>query len=110
MTKSKTKSDATNATKNDLPPWQIDLSKITDENERNIAQETIDQWIQNLQKDVSDLFTKNGLRVYQISFLHEGTKTPILLSKGSNFLCCRLAAYGHKALKDQVDKELTLES
>lgn len=102
------KSDNKTAIKNDLPPWQINLPQITNVEDQKEAERKIDIWIEKLQKDIYDLFSKNGIQTYQMSFVHEGSKIPLMLKRGSNYMACKLATESYKVLKNQVDNELSI--
>jgi hypothetical protein len=93
--------------KKSLPPWEIDTSVIQDPKEKKEAQAEINKWADQLSEDLHVLLTKNGIEVYELSFLHEGSRKPMLLYRGHEFMVCRLACFARDKLKAQVDEQLS---
>jgi hypothetical protein len=98
---------APQASKDNLRPPEIDFEKITDENEKKAAAMAIKEWLQEIQKEVSDILEKKGVHVFQLSVLHEGTKNPLVLWKGSIYGAAKIAKHAASALKSQVLEELS---
>lgn len=94
------------STPNGLHPWEIDLSKITDEKDLTEAKKVIREWLTTLQKDISDLLTKNGVKTFELCFWQSNIDSPILVSKGSNYACAKLAATASAQLKKRVLEEI----
>jgi len=92
-----------------LPPWLINLDNIKDEKLIEQYKIEIQTWCQQLKKDLHEILTKNGVTEWQLSFPHKGMRIPITLSKGSPFITCKLSIYAYKELKEQVDKETSLD-
>lgn len=93
--------------KKSLPPWEIDTSTIQDPEEKKEAQVEINKWADQLSEDLHVLLAKNGIEVYELSFLHEGSRKPMLLYRGHEFMTCKLACFARDKLKAQVDEQLT---
>jgi hypothetical protein len=93
------------AQKEGLPPWAINLDTLKDPQQAAAAQRAIDIWIEKLQKDLHELFSKNGITIWQLAFLQNGSRLPILMSKGHRYHTFRLAAYAQSSLEKQMIKE-----
>jgi hypothetical protein len=91
-----------------LTPWNIDLEKITDKEERKQAEEAINKCVNELKQDIAVLLSKNNITIFELAFVHPGSQIPILLTKGPNYTLARLGVYAAKALKTQIDEELTV--
>jgi hypothetical protein len=89
-----------------LKPQHINWPKIEDNDIRNKAEKIIDEWLNTIHKDISELLEKHDLTVYQISFIHPGTKTPILLTRGDLLQTAILAATATRQLKTQIDERI----
>lgn len=89
-----------------LKPQHINWLNIKDSNTRNEADEVISNWLDGIHKDISELLEKHDLTVYQISFVHPGTKNPILLTRGDLLQTTILAATATRQLKAQIDERI----
>jgi len=102
-----TPSSMPQASKNNLKPQEIDFEKITDENEKKAAAIVIREWLQEVQKEVSDILEKHGVHVFQLSIIHEGTKNPLVLWRGGIYGAAQIAKHAASVLKSQVLEELS---
>lgn len=91
-----------------LPPWLLNPEDIKDPEQKKLAEDLVKTWMSTFKKDLHALLSKNGLKTFQMSFIHPGTKHPIILSAGMDYWCCRLAVHAAKTLKEQIDNELTV--
>lgn len=89
-----------------LKPQYINLKEIKDDRERIEAENILDKWVENIYKDISNLLEKYDLNIYQLSFLHPGTRNPILLARGDLFQTAILATTAARQLKTQIDEKL----
>ena len=117
MPKSQSKTEAVKKTQEDqdaislldnLHPSKINWGNISDDNQKKIAQEAIDKWIDTLHKDVSELLGKHGITKYQLSFLHEGSRSPMLIVRGNTYDAAKLAVVAARSLRDRVTDELAV--
>lgn len=88
-----------------LNPHLIDLSKITDNKEREHAKEILSKWADDVFKDVHATFTKHGVEAFQICFIHRGSKTPIAHSSGSSYLGAKLAVTARNEFRAKIMEE-----
>ena len=91
-----------------LPPWELNTDNIKDEESAKKAEAQMNEWLEKLQKDLHELFTKNGIETFELDFIHIGTKTPILLTKGHNYIVAKLALHAATETKKRVEEELTI--
>lgn len=89
-----------------FPPHLLDLSKITDNAERERGKEIITQWVDAVIKEVHQTFAKHGVETFQICFVHKGSKTPVSHSTGSSYTGAKLAATARNEFKARLDQEL----
>ena len=89
-----------------LHPCEINIESYTDPEQKEIAEKKLDEWMDKLKKDISELLQKNGVNIYQMSFLHKGTQSAPLIKNGSNYITTKLALAAYRELRGQfVDKE-----
>ena len=93
-----------------LNPCDIDWSQYEDKQRQKQAQKIVDDWLAELQKDVSVLLEKHGIEKYQLSILHNGTRNPMLLIRGGLFDCTKLSVSATNELRGRVAQELAIES
>ncbi len=91
-----------------LPPWDLNTDAIKDEKEAKEAEELMTKWLDGLQKDLAELFSKNGIDTFELDFIHKGTKTPILLTKGNSYVIAKLALHAANETRKRVENELKL--
>jgi len=91
-----------------LPPWDIDPETFQGEEDAKLAQERMNKWLEEFQKDLSQLLEKNGISVFTLDFLHKGSKTPILLTRGNSYVVAKLAKHAAIETKTRVEQELSL--
>lgn len=91
-----------------LHPWQIKRDDFKTKEEIENAEKIIDEWTEDVNKQIHVILAKNGIKTYQISFVHEGMKVPIHLTTGNIYATALLAVHAARFLKDRVDKELTI--
>ena len=72
------------------------------------AKQRLDEWIEKIQKDVSNVLEENGVTTYEICFYHKGTGTPIIAARGTTYGVAKLAVAAARSLKKQVDEELNI--
>lgn len=92
-----------------LHPSQVNWNKISSDEEKKQVDDIIDEWLKNLQKEVSDLLEKHGATTYQLTILHEGTKKPMLMARGSIYEAAKLAVSATRQLRGQIAEELSTE-
>lgn len=93
-----------------LPPSEIDWRSCEDRQQRELLQKRIDTWMEETQKDVSELLEKKGIKEYQLSFLHKGTNSPMLMVRGGLFNTAKLAVSATNELRKQVAEQLQITS
>ena len=98
------------APQDNLKPWDIAITKTSDPKDIEAAKKILDAWLEDMQKDVSELFAKNGITIYQITILHPGTKSPMFMLSGSNYLTARLAVAAARELRGRVAEELSVDN
>ena len=101
-------SSPVSATKESLPAWMINTDNIKDKAEQQAAEAQIRAWVEKIQKDVSEVLEKNGVKTFQLTILHQGSGTPIPLGKGTNYNCGRLAVYACRMFKMRIDQEFKI--
>lgn len=85
-------------------PWNIDPSKITDQQQLKQAQDRIDEWVQQLQKDISELLEKNGIEKYNLGFNHPASGDLIMINRGSLLEAAVISKQVYVSMKTQIDK------
>ena len=98
------------ASQDNLKPWDIALTKDSNPKDIETAKKILDPWLENMQKDISEIFAKNGITIYQITILHPGTKSPMFMLSGSNFLTAKLAVAAARELRGRVAEELSVDN
>lgn len=93
----------------DLHPSEIAWLDIKDEESKKNAQAIIDKWVEEVQKDVSHLLRKHHITKYQLSFLHEGSKTPMLLTQGTLYEVTKLSVVAARQLRNRVAEDLSID-
>jgi hypothetical protein len=91
-----------------LPPWELNTDAIKDEESAKKAEECMHKWLEELQKSLHELFSKNGIDTFELDFIHKGTKTPILLTKGNSYIVAKLALHAATETKKRVEEELRM--
>jgi len=91
-----------------LPPWDIDPETFKGEEDAKLAQEQMNKWLEEFQKDLSQLLEKNGISVFTLDFLHKGSRTPILLTRGNSYVVAKLSKHAAIETKARVEHELSL--
>jgi len=80
-----------------------DPKNISENNTENEQQkELINKVINDISKDVYDLSKKHNIIAYQLSFLHNDIKIPIVLFNGHIYHASRLASYAHALLQERM--------
>ena len=105
---STTPSTQVSSTKDNLPAWLINTDNIKDKEQQKEAETQIKAWVERIQKDVSEILEKNGVKTFQLTILHQGSGTPIPLGKGTNYNCGRLAVYACRMFKARIDQEFAI--
>lgn len=85
-------------------PWNINPNRAPDKETHKKLQETIDEWVQAIQKNVHELLKENGVEKFQIVFHHPGTKELVILNKGSLLENTIIAKEAYIAMKTQINK------
>lgn len=88
-----------------LQPHLIDLSKITDKTERERQKEILSQWVDTISKDIHAAFSKHGVEVFQICFVHKGSRTPISHTSGSAYVGAKLAVTARNEFRSKIMEE-----
>ena len=89
-----------------LKPQHINWLEIKDSDTNNEVDKIISNWLDEIHKNISELLEKHDLTVYQISFIHPGTKNPILLTRGDLLQTTILAATATRQLKAQINERV----
>lgn len=89
-------------------PSTLNWGNIKDPELQAKAEQKVEAWLGDLQKEIAELLKKNGIRAYQMSFMHEGTRTPMLCVSGSTYGAAKLAVAAARTLRDQIEKDLTI--
>jgi hypothetical protein len=97
-----------NPVKDSLPAWMINTDGIKNQAEQQAAEAQIKLWVGKIQKDVSEVLEKNGVKTFQLTILHQGSGTPIPLGRGTNCNCGRLAVYACRMFKARIDQEFAI--
>lgn len=101
-TPSKTPSD-------NLNPWEINLQKIENTEERKHAEQRIVQWGKELQQKLDTLMTSNGIKIYVLGFVHDGTKETMNIVRGGVYNDIKVTKFTWLRLKDELDKDVAIE-
>ncbi len=88
-----------------LNPWEIDPSKITDKKAQEEAEIVIHKWAETLDKELSALLSKNGINIYEFGFIHRATNSPMHIVKGNLYTVTKLTKVTYSELKSRLDKE-----
>ena len=99
-----------NETFDEKAPWSIDPREIHTEETRKTAEELIDEWVQKIQKDVSEMLKENHVEEFVIAFKHPASEQLVLLSKGSPYDTAVLATDTARTLKTRVLKRLGINA
>jgi hypothetical protein len=89
-----------------LHPSMIDLKSIKTEEEMKKAQETIDNWTENILKNLRQLLEAQHVKTFSFGFIQEGTKMPLVVAGGNKYDAARCAAATLRIMKEQIDKDL----
>lgn len=91
---------------NTLHPSKIDLTKITDKDERKIAEKILSDWHDVVDQEVSELLQKHGVSVYVLSVRQDGMRTGMLFARGDLLNITKLSSQSSRYLKKQIDTEV----
>lgn len=94
----------------DLKPWEIVIEKSDEKEILQQKKEAVNQWLKQLQEDVSGLLSKNGITVYQITILHPGTRSPMFILSGNNYVTGKLAKAAYLELRGRVAEEFAVDN
>jgi hypothetical protein len=94
-----------NPIKNLPPPSETDW-RVEDKQHRETLQQHVDTWMEEIQKDISELLKERGIEKFQLSFIHKGTNSPMMMIRGGLFECAKLAVSAANELKKQVAEHL----
>jgi TPP-dependent indolepyruvate ferredoxin oxidoreductase alpha subunit len=94
---------------NNLKPWEIDPRKIENVDDRKKAVIVLEEWLDTVQKQVSEVLSKHGVTTFQMSILHPCMKTPFVMGNGNNYTCAKIARAAALVLRDRVMQELQLD-
>jgi DNA-binding transcriptional MerR regulator len=95
--------------KTDLPAHAINLTEIKDKELIQQAEERLDEWLQEVHKKITELLKENGINSFTLSFLHEGMKSPVLLSSGSKYEAAKLSVAATNQLFRQLEQDLKVD-
>ena len=85
-----------------LPPWGVNIEDCKTEDEMKHAQEALNIWIDNINKEIHEVLKKHSINVYQLSFWPIGLRIPIILASGDAYYTARLAAHAQQALEERA--------
>lgn len=100
-------SSTTTPPSNSLHPSKINYKNITDKAEQDKAKQLIDDWYDTIRKDVHALLAKHGVTVYEIGFVHDGSRNPMVIAHGHIFEIAKLSVVVARELRGRVAEELT---
>ena len=67
------------------------------------------KWTEDLKKDLSDLLAKNGVTVFELGFVHPGTKGTMLIANGGVFETAKVAVAVTRELRGRVAEQLAID-
>jgi len=92
-----------------LHPWEIDFRNLKDPKEKEKVELVMTKWTEGLRKDLAELLTKNGITVFELGFIHQGTKGTMLIANGGIFDTAKLAVAVTRELRGRVAEQLAID-
>lgn len=91
-----------------LRPWEINFKDIKDEKTKQHVEIIMKKWMNNLQKDLDDLLSKNGITVFELGFIHTATKGTMLITNGELLAVTKAAKLAYIELRGRVAEQVSL--
>jgi hypothetical protein len=92
-----------------LPPWEIDFRNLKDPKEREKVELVMTKWTDGLRKDLAELLAKNGITVFELGFVHPGSKGTMLIANGGIFDTAKVAVAVTRELRGRVAEQLAID-
>ena len=106
---SASQSSSPQASIDNLRPWEINFKDIKDADQKKAVEIIVSKWTEQLKKDLDRVLTENGITVYELGFVHPGSKGTMLISNGPLFDTAKVSVAITRELRGRVAEQLNME-